>query len=130
MARTSYARHTVVAGSALALITSIGVVASASPVGAAPSASHTIRAVETEFHIALSRVSVSAGRYTITAVNKGTIQHGLIVNGPGVQDKLIGLVQPGHSVSKVITLRKGTYDVFCPISNHKMKGMNTHLTVS
>lgn len=124
-----------VAGSALALLTCIGTVAVTSSAGAttpkaaSTRAAKTIRAVETEYHIALSKTTVAAGRYTITAVNRGTIEHGLVVNGPGVHDKLIGIVQPGQSASKAVTLHKGRYDIFCPISNHKMRGMNTHLTV-
>jgi uncharacterized cupredoxin-like copper-binding protein len=126
----------VVAGSALALVASFGATALTGTAGAATprltaaSSSQTVRAVETEFHIALSRTTVHAGRVTITAVNKGTIEHGLIIDGPGQQDKLIGLVKPGHIATKTLTLRKASYDVFCPISDHKMKGMNTHLTVS
>lgn len=129
-------RHTVVAGSALALVASFGATAMTGTAGAATpkltaaGASQTVRAVETEFHIALSRSTVHAGRVTFTAVNKGKIQHGLIVDGPGQEDTLIGLVKPGHSVTKTITLRKGKYDVYCPVSDHKMEGMNTHLTVS
>ena len=103
--------------------------AATTPSRVASSPAHTVRAVETEFHIALSRTKVAAGRYTVTAVNKGTVEHGLVINGPGVHDKLIGVVKPGHSASKAVTLRKGRYDIFCPISNHKMSGMNTHLTV-
>ena len=139
MSRPSLARKAMIAASTFAVIASAGV-ASVTTAAAAPrivapktiaaSGAHTIRAIETEYHVALSRMSIPAGRYTITAVNKGHVQHGLIVNGPGVPDKLIGIVKPGHSASKVITLRKGTYDVFCPLSNHKMRGMDTHLTVS
>ncbi|HEX3900571.1 MAG TPA: hypothetical protein VHW74_15540 [Mycobacteriales bacterium] len=129
-------RHAVVAGSALALVTSFGATAmtgtasAASPKLVAASSTQTVRAIETEFHIALSRTTVHAGRVTITAVNKGKIKHGLIVDGPGQEDTLIGIVNPGHSATKTITLRKGKYDVYCPISHHKMAGMNTHLTVT
>jgi uncharacterized cupredoxin-like copper-binding protein len=129
-------RQAVVAGSALALVASFGATTMAGTAGAATPklasaspAAQSVRAVETEFHVALSRTAVHAGRVTITAVNKGTITHGLIIDGPGQEDTLIGLVKPGHSATKTLTLRKGRYDVYCPVSDHKMKGMNTHLTV-
>lgn len=87
-------------------------------------------ATETEFHIALSQTTFSAGTYKFTAVNKGHFQHDLVVNGPGVnQQKTPDLVSPGESESITVSLSKGTYDIYCGVPGHKAQGMDVHITV-
>lgn len=88
-------------------------------------------ATETEFHIALSKTRFTPGSYTFTAVDKGHLQHNLVISGPGVsQAKIPGLLSPGQSASVTVTLRKGTYDIFCGVPGHKAQGMNVNITVS
>jgi plastocyanin len=90
----------------------------------------TVTATETEFKIALSTNSVKAGSYTLKAVNSGTITHALEINGPGVNDKSTGDISPTKSATLTVTLSKGSYEIWCPVANHKAMGMDTHLTVS
>jgi uncharacterized cupredoxin-like copper-binding protein len=91
----------------------------------------TVTAAETEFHIALSKKSFSPGTYKFTAVDKGHLQHNLVINGPGVnQAKTAGLLSPGQSASVTVTLSKGSYDIFCGVPGHKAQGMNVNITVS
>jgi plastocyanin len=87
-------------------------------------------AKETEFHIALSRTSFSPGKYTFVAVDKGKLPHNLNIVGPGVNANIGVLLTPGGSASVTVTLRKGTYDVFCSVPGHKKMGMDVHITVS
>jgi uncharacterized cupredoxin-like copper-binding protein len=89
----------------------------------------TVTAGETEFAIALSRTSLSAGTVVFVAKNNGTATHALGVDGPGVNAST-GDLAPGQSAGLTVTLSKGTYDVYCPVANHKMLGMDTHITVS
>src|SRR5262249_34918029 len=94
-------------------------------------ASASITATESEWKIVLSKRTLKAGRYTFVAVNKGHFGHSLALNGPGLANKRIaGTVSPGSSKTIVLTLRKGTYDVYCPIDGHKGLGMNTKLSVT
>jgi plastocyanin len=89
-----------------------------------------VTATETEFHIALSTTTFSPGQYTFTAVDKGKLQHNLVINGPGVSDeKTQGLLAPGQSGSVTVTLKAGTYDIFCGVPGHKAQGMDVHITV-
>lgn len=88
-------------------------------------------AIETEFHIALPAKSFSPGTYKFTAVDKGHLQHNLVINGPGVnQVKTAGLLSPGQSASVTVTLHKGSYDIYCGVPGHKAEGMNVNITVS
>lgn len=107
----------------------------AAPSSAAPSPAAggtvAVTATETEFHIALSTKSFSPGTYKFTAVDKGHLQHNLIINGPGVsQVKTAGLLSPGQSASVTVTLRKGSYDIYCGVPGHQAQGMNVNITVS
>jgi uncharacterized cupredoxin-like copper-binding protein len=106
---------------------------SAAPSSAAAAADGTtaVTAIETEFHIALSKKSFSPGTYKFTAVDKGHLQHNLVINGPGVNmAKTAGLLSPGQSASVTVTLSKGSYDIFCGVPGHKAEGMNVNITVS
>jgi uncharacterized cupredoxin-like copper-binding protein len=107
----------------------------ASPaVGAAGTAGagsgHQVTAGESEYKIVLSSSTVKPGTYLIKAVNNGSIVHALEIDGPGVSDKQTGDIQPGNSAALTVTLKSGTYDVFCPLPGHKALGMDTQLTVS
>jgi uncharacterized cupredoxin-like copper-binding protein len=90
----------------------------------------TLTATEKEFSITLSQNSVAPGTYTLNAVNSGSITHALEINGPGVSDKSTGDISPTKSASLSVTLVKGSYEIWCPVANHKAMGMDTHLTVS
>lgn len=91
---------------------------------------HRVTATETEYKIVLSQTSLSAGTYTFVAVNKGHIAHSLEIVGPGVSNKRIaGTIPPGSSKELTVTLKKGSYEVYCPVDSHKKLGMLTHLTV-
>ena len=107
---------------------------SAAPSSSAPAAAAggttMVKATETEFHIALSQKTFRPGKYTFVAVDKGQVQHNLVINGPGVsQAKTPGLLSPGQSASVTVTLAKGTYDVFCGVPGHKAQGMDVQITV-
>jgi uncharacterized cupredoxin-like copper-binding protein len=62
--------------------------------------------------------------------NAGSITHALTIDGPGVSDETSGDVAPGASGKVTVTLTPGSYDVYCPVANHKSAGMDTHVTVS
>ncbi len=93
-------------------------------------AAKRVTATESEYKIGLSQTSVKAGTYVFVAVNKGKIAHSLALNGPGVSHKRIaGTIAPGSSKTITVSLRKGTYDVYCPVDGHKALGMDQKLTV-
>lgn len=91
---------------------------------------NTIQVMESEFKIQLSATSVRAGTYSFVAHNIGSDTHALSVNGPGVANRTTGQILPSDSKSLTVTLKRGSYDVYCPVANHKMLGMDVHLTVT
>ncbi len=85
---------------------------------------------ETEFHIALSFKKLKPGTYTFHVKNAGKINHALTVNGPGVANKGTGDISAGSSGVLTVTLKAGTYDIYCPVGNHKMQGMDEMVQVT
>jgi uncharacterized cupredoxin-like copper-binding protein len=100
----------------------------AGPAAAAPSAT-TVKAVETDFHIALSKSSFKPGKYVFVAVNKGQTTHALMITGPGITNAMTKDIQPGQSTKLAVTFKKGAYDIYCPVPGHKMLGMNVNISV-
>jgi uncharacterized cupredoxin-like copper-binding protein len=112
---------------ALAAASGAAVVA-AGPANASTSTT-TVKAVETDFHIALSKSSFKAGKYVFNAVNKGHTTHALMITGPGIKMAMTKDISPGQSATLAVTLKKGAYDIDCPIPGHKALGMNVNISV-
>ena len=83
-----------------------------------------------EWTIQLSEETVPAGQVTFTVKNGGTIAHAFEVEGNGAEQET-PLIQPGASAALTLTLKPGTYEVYCPVGqdSHKKLGMDTHLKV-
>jgi len=85
----------------------------------------------TEWRVELSEGTIAAGTVTFTVTNAGSIPHALEVEGQGVERET-GVIQPGASATLTLTLKPGTYEVYCPVGNdsHKKLGMETQLKVA
>src|SRR5438552_10022670 len=83
-----------------------------------------------EWNVALSQASVAAGPVTFVITNAGSIPHGFEVEGQGIEQE-IETIQPGASDTLTLTLKPGSYEVYCPVGSdsHKKLGMDTHLKV-
>jgi plastocyanin len=68
------------------------------------------------------------GTYTFHVTNNGP-SHNLTINGPGVSDKATPTFAAGGSMDLTVTLKNGSYDLFCSVPGHKQLGMDTGLTV-
>jgi plastocyanin len=71
---------------------------------------------------------VQPGTYTFVVTNKGPSSHNLTVNGPGVSNQATPTFGPGTK-DLTVTLKSGTYDLYCSVPGHKALGMDTKLTV-
>jgi len=102
----------------------------AAPARRAPSDPAAVSAKLSEWKVELSEHTITAGTVTFTIANVGSIPHGFEVEGKGVEQE-IERIQPGASDTLTLTLKPGTYEVYCPVGedSHKKLGMETHLTV-
>ena len=98
---------------------------------AAVYAQSTTTVVMAEFTFAPDRMVVPAGRDTFVLQNTGQFPHNVHIEGNGVSvDVSPNPVAGGDSFTGAVTLPAGTYDVWCPVSNHKDRGMVGTLTVA
>lgn len=83
-----------------------------------------------EWKVELGRDSVRAGTVKFQLKNEGSTTHGFYVRGEGV-DKGSREIPAGQSGSFTLTLKPGTYEVFCPMADlsHKKAGMTAKLHV-
>jgi uncharacterized cupredoxin-like copper-binding protein len=114
---------------ALAPLATLGTLTLADAGLAGASSPTKVTAIETEFHIALSKKTFTPGKYTFKAENKGTVTHALSISGPGLKNAHTGGIAPGKSATLTVTFKKGKYDIFCPEPGHKAMGMNVNLKV-
>ncbi len=82
-----------------------------------------------DFRITLSQKTFTAGAYTFTVNNTGHHEHALEVEGPGGEQRTKTL-GPGEHTTLALTLKGGTYELYCPVDGHKDLGMKTEISVS
>ncbi len=91
----------------------------------------SVKLSETEFKITPADPSVKkAGPVTFEVTNDGQTDHALEVEGPSGEAKT-ETIAPGKSASLNVDLSKaGTYEMYCPIGNHKAMGMKGDVVVA
>ena len=65
-----------------------------------------MKAVETDFHIALSKKTFSPGTYTFVADNKGKVTHALEITGRAFTAATAD-ISPGQSVKLKVVFKSG-----------------------
>jgi uncharacterized cupredoxin-like copper-binding protein len=77
-----------------------------------------------------TKLTTTHGRVTVVMSNpKGSgIPHGIAVEGHGL-DKDGKTANPGSRSTVTVTLKKGTYDFYCPVDGHRAAGMKGKLVV-
>jgi len=83
-----------------------------------------------EWKVELSQQAIAAGPVRFAITNAGSIPHAFEVEGQGIE-KETRTIQPGASDTLTLTLKPGTYEVYCPVGedSHKKLGMESHLRV-
>jgi plastocyanin len=83
----------------------------------------------TDFALAPPAVTVSEpGPVTVTVVNDGDVVHALALEGSGAATATDDLA-PGASAELSAELQIGRYVLYCPIGDHRARGMEASLTV-
>ena len=102
----------------------------ATPAYRAPGDPAAVSAKLSEWKVELSERTIAAGTVTFTVANAGSIPHAFEVEGQGIEQET-GVIQPGASATLTLTLKPGTYEVYCPVGedSHKKLGMETDLKV-
>ena len=82
---------------------------------------------ETEFKITLGSTTLKAGEITFEVNDDGKIPHDLAIKGTSDKTKEIA---PGGNAELKVTLKPGTYVLYCSIPGHEQAGMKQSITVS
>ncbi|MFN2471447.1 MAG: cupredoxin domain-containing protein [Gaiellaceae bacterium] len=89
----------------------------------------TIQISETDFKLDPSTVNVDEpGVYTLHVVNDGDATHALEAEGEGLETETAEL-GPGESADLKVELKDGEYELYCPVGDHKDRGMTGSVTV-
>jgi hypothetical protein len=84
----------------------------------------------TEYKVTLAKGDISKpGVYTLNVSNDGTITHALEAEGPDGETETEDL-EPGDSAELKVNFENGSYELYCPIGDHKDLGMTTDVDVS
>lgn len=87
----------------------------------------TVTVTMKEFKLTPSKANLAAGRVTLVAVNKGKLPHALAIAGPGLKTTKSAMIGAGKSARLTVTLKGGSYALWCPVGNHASLGMKSTL---
>src|SRR2546423_15012188 len=73
--------------------------------------------------------TIPAGAQTLHIADAGDRNHNFQIEGNGVSQKLVNDLTRGDTADMTLTLKPGTYTVYCPIDKHRGKGMQRTITV-
>jgi plastocyanin len=72
-------------------------------------------------------LTAKAGKVTIDFTNDSSTPHAVAVEGNGLDKDGKTITQGKDSLT--VTLKKGTYEFYCPVDGHRQAGMEGKLTV-
>jgi len=91
----------------------------------------TVTFKETEFKITPSTTTFKAGSYVFVAENDGKFPHDLHIATPdGSEVGHTAQLTAGQSANFEVSLKAGTYTLWCAVDGHRASGMETTITVS
>jgi plastocyanin len=94
-------------------------------------AAKTVTFTETEFKIDTASTSLKAGDYVFQVKNAGQFPHDLHIATPdGTEIAKSDVLQGGATGNVQVTLKAGTYTMWCAVDAHKARGMVGTLTVT
>jgi uncharacterized cupredoxin-like copper-binding protein len=86
----------------------------------------------TEWKVKMSVDTVPAGRVSFTINNFGSMNHALHIKGADKFDKETKEIAKNEVGQLTVTLKPGTYEVYCPLAadSHHLAGMKATLVVT
>lgn len=73
--------------------------------------------------------TLPAGSVVFRVTNQGSGEHNFEVEGQGNEHVFPQNLQPGETQTMQVDLQQGSYEVYCPVGDHRSRGMESDLTV-
>jgi uncharacterized cupredoxin-like copper-binding protein len=89
---------------------------------------HKINVTMTEYRFDMP-ATLKPGKTAFIVKNAGKKKHNIEIKGNGIDQKFAKNLGPNETRVLHVVLKRGTYDVTCPVDFHMMKGMTAKLTV-
>ena len=94
------------------------------------SAGTTVLVLIEDNTIGLPTTDIPPGPASFTVTNSGQQVHDLVIEGrDGVAVELEGTLEPGQSRTMSVDLKPGTYQIYCPILDHRNTGQQVELVI-
>lgn len=74
--------------------------------------------------------SAPAGTVSFEISNNDDMAHGFAIEGPGVNEQLDDEIDPITTAVLTLELEPGTYTVWCPIGDHRGRGMEAQIEIT
>jgi plastocyanin len=101
----------------------------ASNTGTGEAGGASVELTATEYKFDPSSIQVAkAGKTTFTLVNDGTMGHALEIEGQGIEEET-DEIDGGQTTTLTVDLKPGEYEFYCPVEDHRAKGMEGKLVV-
>ncbi len=89
----------------------------------------SVELTATEYKFDPSTVELAkSGEMTFTLVNDGQVTHALEIEGQGIEEES-DEIEGGATTALTVDLEPGEYEFYCPVDDHREKGMEGTLTV-
>jgi plastocyanin len=82
----------------------------------------------TDFAIEPAAITADPGSYTFRVTNDGAALHALEIEGPSGEVETTELAA-GESAELNVDLEDGEYEMYCPVGDHRDRGMEGTITV-
>lgn len=89
----------------------------------------TVLVTLSDGHLATQEATFPEGPVVLTVANAGKEVHSLHVEGPGVSKALDSTLLAEASGSLEVVFQKGTYELYCPVTDHRSKGETLTVTI-
>ena len=98
---------------------------------AASNGGRTVEIMQTEYTMSPDKLTLKPGTYTIKVHNVGQFPHDLHVAAASDGTEVGGstVATAGQTVTFTVTLKPGTYTIWCAVNAHRSLGMVGSLTV-
>jgi uncharacterized cupredoxin-like copper-binding protein len=99
------------------------------PVVAGEAAIPIVEVRLTEFSIEMP-TTVPPGPVSFSVTNAGTMEHNFEIKSQGIEKKFDTNLKAGETRTLKADLTDGTYAIYCPLDDHKARGMHLELKVA